>query len=317
MRILVFGLGALGTVYACLLKKAGHHVIGLGRPDLATILESEPLTVHGIWGQHLAHLDQVITDLDQLTPGESALDLVIVAVKSHATAAVAAALAPIVGPQTLVLLTQNGYGNYETALQSLPAHQLIASRVIFGAEVTHPATSQVTVMADDVIIGSPHNLIDPARLEAIASACRQAGIPTRVSADVMQYIWGKIIYNSVLNSLGAILEVTYGELAADPDSRALLITMVREIFAVMDAMNARTLWPDADAYLDDFFTKMVPSTKAHYPSMLQDLQRQRRTEIDALTGAMVRLGQAHHVSTPVLETITLLVKAKEALALSS
>ncbi|OPX86494.1 MAG: 2-dehydropantoate 2-reductase [Pelotomaculum sp. PtaB.Bin104] len=314
MNILIFGLGALGTVYACLLKEKGHRVTGLAKKPVQEAVREHGVSVTGIWGEHQAMLDEVATGLDKLSVAQ--FDLIIVTVKSYDTEKAAAAIARVLTPATYMVLAQNGYGNFETAAKYIPAHRLILGRVIFGAETTGLGRSKVTVIADDVILGSPDRLIDHRQVEEIVSVCREAGIPTRYSDQVMKYVWGKIIYNSALNSLGAILEVNYGKLAEVEYSRKLMEGVIREIFAVLDRTGQEMLWPDAQAYIKDFYEKLVPPTALHHPSMLQDIQRGRRTEIDALNGAVVEMGRKHGVSTPVNEVIVALVKAKETMSLS-
>jgi 2-dehydropantoate 2-reductase len=127
----------------------------------------------------------------------------------------------------------------------------------------------------------------------------------------MKFVWGKIIYNSALNPLGAILEVPYGKLAENDHTRELMNSIIDEIFEVLAALNQKTLWPDADTYRKAFYSQMVPTTALHHASMLQDIQRGRRTEIDALNGAVVKLGEQYHVDTPVNKVIVSLLKSKE------
>lgn len=313
MKILIAGLGALGTVFACLLQKQGHQVAGLDRKPVVEVVNNQGVRVTGIWGEHACHLDQAVSDVEQLQGGD--FDLVIVTVKSFDTREVAAQTGKVLGAKTCVILAQNGYGNYEAAAEHIAPEKLLLGRVIFGAETVKPGVSRVTVCADDVILGSPGNLTGYKKVEEIAEILTEAGIPTRASNRVMKFVWGKIIYNSALNSLGAVLEVNYGKLAEMEPSRELMNSIVREIFAVLRAMQEETLWPDAEAYLKDFYEKLVPVTAAHHASMLQDIQRGRRTEIDFLNGAVADLGRRYGVATPVNEAITKLVKAKEKLAL--
>lgn len=309
MKIMVMGIGALGTVYSCLLKEQGHYVVGLDREEIANIIKANGVKVSGIWGDHHSYLDQVVTSAEQLETRD--LDLIIVTVKSFDTAAVAAGLKHLLGDHTYLLLAQNGYGNYEAAAQYIPKDRLILGRVIFGSETVSPGVARVTVIADDVRIGSPEQLIPLSVLEEMADVFSQAGIPTQAAPEIMKFVWGKIIYNSALNPLGAILEVNYGRLAEDQHSHALMDHIIMEIFEVLKALKQETFWPDAQAYMKDFYSQMVPSTAGHHASMLQDIQRGRRTEIDALNGAIIELGKSLQVSTPVNETITRLIKFKE------
>jgi 2-dehydropantoate 2-reductase len=309
VKILVFGLGALGTVYSCLLQEQGHQVSGLDREEVVNAVREQGIRVQGIWGEHRAHLDKILTAVEQIAGDD--FDLLILTVKSYETAEAAKQIARFISPQTYILLAQNGYGNFEAAAQSISPDRLILGRVIFGAETTEPGASKVTVIADDVIIGSPANLVDSQVLENFSQAFNAAGIPTRTSAEVMKFVWGKIIYNSALNPLGAILEVPYGKLAENMHTRELMDSIITEIFAVLAAYGQETPWPDADAYRQAFYGQMIPTTALHHASMLQDIQLGRRTEIEALNGAVVRLGRDYGVPTPVNAIITAMLKAKE------
>ena len=312
MKVLVFGLGALGTVYSCLLKKAGHEVVGLDREIVVNKIRTNGLKVEGIWGEHQTGLDKLAINISELE-GEK-FDLLILTVKSYETEEVVRQIKGLVNPDTYLLLAQNGYGNYEAAARHIPEDRIILGRVIFGAETIDWGQSRVTVIADDVLLGSPTHLIDPAILEELAANFSAAGIPTRASEEVMQYVWAKIIYNSALNPLGAILEVAYGQLAANVNSKKIMDAIIEEIFAVLKAIGQPTPWADAKTYRQAFYSQMVPPTEQHHASMLQDIQRGRRTEIDALNGAVVVLGHAHGVKTPVNETVVSVLKAKEALS---
>lgn len=311
MRVLLFGLGALGTVYSCLLKKMGHEITGLDREPVVEAIRKNGVRVEGIWGDHQAHPDKLVTSIAEIE--NEKFDLVILTVKSYETREVAQQIKKLVGPDTYLILAQNGYGNYEAAAEYIPEERIILGRVIFGAETLEWGHSRVTVIADDVLFGSPAHLIELNILEDLALMFNQAGIPTRASEEVMQYVWAKIIYNSALNPLGAILEVPYGQLAADPNSKGLMDAIIEEIFAVLTAIGQQTPWVDAAAYKEAFYGQMVPSTVLHHASMLQDIQRGRRTEIAALNGAVIDLGKASGVNTPVNEVIVSMLKAKEAL----
>ncbi len=311
MKILVFGLGALGTVYSCLLQQQGHEITGVDHEPVVKAIQQHGVQVKGIWGEHKAVLNQVVSSLDELK--EQDFDIIIISVKSYETDEVARQLRNIISANTYLVLAQNGYGNFETASRYIPPQQIILGRVIFGSETISAGEAMVTVIADDVILGSPDNLIDMELLQQFAEIFSRAGIPTRASSDIMRYVWGKIIYNSALNPLGAILEVPYGKLAEISYSKDLMDQVIEEIFSVLKASHQSTMWENAAAYRKDFYAQLVPVTAAHHASMLQDIQRGRKTEIDSLNGAVVELGRKYGIDTPVNKYITLMLKAKEAM----
>jgi 2-dehydropantoate 2-reductase len=310
MKVLIVGLGALGTVHACLLKESGHTVHALTKDKYLSSLWHRKVAVSGIWGGHEAVLDGIAASIEPLQA--TAFDLIILTVKSFDTARTIEQIRPLVGQDTLVLCAQNGYGNYETVAAVVgPEHALLA-RVIFGAKLLGPGTAEVTVIADATRIGQPQQAVPRAQIEAIASAIDHAGIPAAYAEDITAILWDKILYNAALNPLGAILECSYGQLAESPDARAVMDRMIDEIFAVCLASGIPLHWSSPNGYRDHFYTKLVPPTAAHYPSMYHDLKACKRIEIDALNGAVVRLARENGVAVPVNETIVRLMLAKAA-----
>jgi 2-dehydropantoate 2-reductase len=310
--ILVTGLGALGTVFATMLNKAGHTVHALTRDKYLSVLADRRTRVTGIWGEHEVQLDGIHSTIDPVK--KLSFDLIIITVKSYDTASAIEQVRPLVGMKTLVIVAQNGYGNYETIAAIAGKEHTLLARVIFGVKLSAPGRAEVTVIADDVRIGQPHNAVDPDRIKAVASAINAAGIPTSYAENVAAILWDKILYNAALNPLGAVLECTYGQLAEDPGTRLIMDRIIDEIFLVAQAHGITLNWMSPAEYRKHFYAKLVPPTAKHFPSMYYDVKAGKRLEIDALNGAIVRLAQEKGVSVPVNETITLLIKAKELLA---
>ncbi len=311
MHILVVGLGALGIAFATLLKKAGHRVHGLTKEKYLPALAGEMLHLSGIWGDHEALLDGIYADIQPLTHEKP--DLIILTVKSFDTESTVHSIAALVGAQTLVMAAQNGYGNYETVVRIVGKEHALLARIIFGAKVVGVGRSEVTGIADAVRIGQPEGAVPEGTIIKVAEAINDAGIPAAHSPDVYGILWDKILYNCALNPLGAMLECSYGRLADDEGIRQVMNAMIREIFDVAKAHHITLRWSSADEYIKHFYERLVPPTRQHFPSTYHDLKAGKKLEIDALTGAIVRLGREKAVPTPVNETITNLIRAKERL----
>ena len=310
--ILVTGLGALGTVFATMLKKAGHTVHALTRDKYLSSLADRRTRVTGIWGEHESKLDGIHASIDPLR--NISFDLILLTVKSYDTASAIEQVRPLVGKDTLVIVAQNGYGNYESVAATVGKEHALLARVIFGVKLPVPGRAEVTVIADDVRIGQPDNAVDPGRIKAIAAAINAAGIPTSYAENVAAILWDKILYNAALNPLGAVLECTYGQLAENPGTRLIMDRIIDEIFLVAQAHSMLLNWKTPGEYREHFYTKLVPPTAKHFPSMYYDVKAGKRLEIDALNGAIVRLAHEKGISVPVNDTITLLIKSKEKIA---
>jgi 2-dehydropantoate 2-reductase len=274
MNILIVGLGALGTVHACLLENAGHRVHALIKVPHRDALRDRTVRVTGIWGDHEAVLDGLHSAIGPLQ-GE-AFDLIILTVKSYDTAAAIGQVSPLVGKDTLVLVAQNGYGNYETVAAAVGREHTLLSRVIFGVKLQAPGRAEVTVIADATRIGQPDRAVAWERIQAVADAVNGAGIPAAAAENITAILWDKILYNCALNPLGALLECTYGQLAERVDTRTLMEAIIGEIFLAADAHAIPLNWKTADDYLNHFYSRLVPPTAGHYPSGLSLKQAGRR-----------------------------------------
>ncbi len=314
MNVLVFGLGALGTVFATCLKSAGHTVYAFIKKEYLKNFTSKKLKITGIFGEKEAEIDNFFNEPKDLK--KISLDLIILCVKAFDTEKAIYQIKEFIKPDTLILLAQNGYGNYEIASKVLGKEKVILGRVIFGARVIEPGLAEVTVIADDVVIGQPEKAIDKTILENIASMLTNSGIPTRVSEDVYAILWDKILYNSALNPLGALLECSYGDLANMEETRWIMDRIIEEIFDVAKASDIKLKWKSSEEYKKVFYEKLIPPTAKHFPSMYYDIKSGKRTEIDALNGAIVELAKKAGLKADVNRIITSLIKAKERLALT-
>lgn len=221
---------------------------------------------------------------------------------------------PLVGRDTLVIIAQNGYGNYETVSGVVGRDRTLLARIIFGAKLHAAGQAEVTVIADYVRMGQPHGAVDSERIQEIAALFTAAGIPTAYAENVYAIHWDKILYNAALNALGAVLECTYGQLAENAGTHRIMDAIIDEIFLAAHAHRITLNWTSPEEYRNHFYTYLVPPTARHFPSMYYDVKAGKRLEIDALNGAIVKLAREKGISVPVNETITGLIKAKEALA---
>lgn len=313
-RILIAGAGALGSVYGCFLRRAGYAVSLLGRSAHLDAVAAAGLHIEGLWGEHHASGFALLTDA---TRAADSFDAILISVKTYDTGTVARAVAPLLARDGVAISLQNGLGNVEQIAEQVGWERTLAARVIFGAEQVAPGRVRVTVYADPVLIGVWHDRHGP-HLEWAARTWAErlaaAAIPAAYCADIKAALWGKVLYNAALNPLSALLGVHYGALADDADTRAIMDAVFDEIYAVAAAEGVRLPSPSATAYRAEFYGRLVPSTCNHRSSMLQDLERGRRTEIDAINGEVSRRGRTHSIATPVNDVLTHLVHARQTVA---
>jgi len=315
MRVLVIGGGSVGLGIASCLLKSGCEVDIVGRKATCERLRVQGLVRTGIFGEYRSAPGTFAAHggIDRVPPG--AYDYLLVCTKAHDSEPVARELAAhggLVSAETRIVLFQNGYGNYEVFSSFFPARQVFVARVITGFHLMAKNRVEITVHAAPIRVGS----FLPSRSDEVADLClmiSQGGIPTEVSQGINKDLWAKILYNAMLNPLGAIFGVPYGALGESEHGRAMLEGIAAEGFAVMEASGHATHWANVEAFLEAFYGDMLPPTAQHESSMLQSIRSQRRTEIDALNGAIVALGEQCGVPTPFNETITHLIKFLEAM----
>jgi 2-dehydropantoate 2-reductase len=309
MKILVMGAGAVGSAAGGFMAKAGHAVTLIGRADHMDAVRENGLRITGIWGDHIvSNLDARIAP-DGLEAG--AFDLVIIAVKSYDTAAAIEAAAPLLDENTLVCAYQNGLGNAEIIADRAGWERTIGARVIYGVRIPEPGHADITVIASPTALGVYHPDAPAARVRAIAEAMNDAGLPTVYTDRIATVLWSKVAYNCALNPLSALLNTPYGVLAHTEETRRTIEEVITELYAVGHAMGIELEPASAEEYVAHFFDDLLPPTAAHYASMREDLLRGRRTEIDALNGAVVQFGAEHGAATPVNSLLTRLIHARE------
>jgi 2-dehydropantoate 2-reductase len=305
MRYLVMGAGALGSVFGGLLHHSGQSVAFIGRGVHFAQIITQGLTIDGIWGEF-----QVGALVPQSDSADQ-YDVILLCVKSFDTQEACRRVRGLLAPAGLIVSVQNGLGNLEIIAQEFGAERTLGARVIFGAQIIRPGLARVTVYAEPVLVGamapgSPH----PA-LGLLAADLNRAGIPALQVNNILTHLWGKVLYNCALNPLGAILGVPYGALGDHPQTRELMRLIIEEIYQVAGAQQVSLTQADAAAYFKFFMENLVPATAGHWPSMWQDLKAGRRTEIEALNGAICRFGAAAGVPTPYNDAISRLVRFLE------
>ena len=307
--VLVAGAGAVGSVFGALLSRAGAPVTLLGREAHVRAVAERGLAVDGLFGAHRVPMAASVSDVARLT---GPYDAILLSVKSWDTRSVVPLVAPLLAPDGVMICLQNGLGNVEAAAAVVGASRVLGARVIFGAEVPEPGRVRVTVYADPVLVGAPDptdRVLDGAARHW-AARFDAAGIPSRHTERLTAELWAKLFYNAALNPLGALLGVPYGRLAETDDTRAVMDAVIDEAFGVARAAGVALAWGTPMEYRQTFYGRLVPSTADHRSSMLQDLERGRPTEIDAINGYVASRAATGGMAAPVNATLTRLIRAR-------
>jgi 2-dehydropantoate 2-reductase len=302
VKIAVIGCGAMGSVYAGLLAGAGHEVWAVDSwREHVDAIRAKGLRVEGASGDRTVRVNATTSAADA-----GRCDLVIIATKARDVEAAARSAQAIVGPQTLILSIQNGLGGPDKAAAILGRERLAVGVVGgFGASIRGPGHAHHNGM-ELVRLGELAGPITP-RLEAVAEVWRAGGFKVKCFGDIDQLVWEKLICNVCFSGTCAVTERTVGEVMEDPDAFAVASGCAAEAYAVARKRAIKLGFDDVVAYVRDFGSK-IPNAR---PSMLLDLMAKRRSEIDAINGAIPPAAKAVGLAAPYNEVIAGLVRAKE------
>ncbi len=294
-NILIVGTGALATLFAWRFARTGHHptLLGQWQPGVQALREKGARMVDAR-GEEQAIPVQVVEHADECANVRHALVLV----KSWQTQRAAAELVRCLAPDGLVVTLQNGLGNYEILSEALGTDRVALGSTTTGATLLGPGLVKPAGDGAVSIEARP-------RIEPIETALRSSGFRVEIVKDAKSLVWTKLVINSAINPLTALLGVPNGELLRRPAARALMRALAEETAAVAAAEGVQLGFADAAAMVEDVARK----TASNYSSMLQDIRRGAPTEIDAICGAVTRAGERDGVPTPINKACWKLIEA--------
>lgn len=302
MRVIVLGSGAMGCLFGAAFHRAGHAV-----------------TLADVNAAHVAAINADGLELDlrsgvERLPIRAALpadvrevaDLVLVFTKTFHTQSALSGVAAAIGPQTHLLSLQNGLGNDRRLAGFVSDDRVMVGASMLPSDLVGPG--RIRSHGEGYSKLYPAFGGDPAFAAEVATALTAGGLETVLDPRIHEVIWSKAIFNATMNPLCALTRRTPGFLGAHPESRATITAAVNEGVA---AAHACGVMVDPQP-IHDLTEVSMTDHADHEPSMLQDLHAKRRTEVDAINGAIVTAAKEAGVAAPVLETLWHLVKLEEA-----
>jgi 2-dehydropantoate 2-reductase len=295
MRVLIFGAGALGSLIGALLSKR-NEVTLVGRRGHMSSIQAEGLRISG-HTEMLARPSAVerVEDL-------SGYDYVFLTVKSYDTRSAMKSLAKLPGLSTVVTM-QNGLGNLETI--GGYANNVIGGTTSHGATLRGPG-DVVHAGVGDTVAGI-YKGDSRESLDSLTGELTACGMRTDVTENLRGEVWTKAIVNAGINPLTAILGARNGYLLENPEVTGMLEAVCLEAIEV--ATTCEIPLPEDD--LVERTKRVARMTAQNMSSMLQDVVRRRKTEIDSITGEIVRRGNDRGVPTPLNSALLAVVKGME------
>jgi 2-dehydropantoate 2-reductase len=290
MRIAVMGSGGLGGYFGGLLARGGAEVVFIARGAHLEAMRRDGLRIEG--GPDPFRLQHVrATD----NPGEiGPVDLVMVCVKLWDTEAALEQMQPLVGPKTAVVSFQNGVLKDSYLRAACDESHLIGGVAYVATSVSAPGVITRTGPLQRLIFGEFDGRASP-RVETFHSAAVAGGIDAEVSSDIGRAIWEKFVFLVGLSATTTTMRVPIGPVRENPQARALLLDLMREVVAVGRAHGVPLPEDYAERRLE-FADGVSPDMTS---SMHHDLERGNRLEVPWLSGGVVELGKQASVNTPL------------------
>jgi 2-dehydropantoate 2-reductase len=310
MNIAIIGAGAIGGHIAARLAAAGESVTVVARGEHLKAIRERGLMLREGGEEIVARVEATDRIADVRRP-----DLVVLGVKAHQLAPIAADVASILAPETMLLTTQNGIpwwyffkhgGPYEGhRLESVDPGGVIAGHLPVDAVIAAIIYQAAEIESPGVIHHVEGNRLPlaeidgskSARVAALAELFARAGFKSPVLSDVRTEIWTKLWGNLTFNPISALSRANLDDICRFPPTRALAAAMMREAQSVGEAFGIRF------RLAIDKRIAGAESIGPHKTSMLQDIEHGRRTEIDALLGSVIELARLANVETPHLDAI--------------
>jgi len=315
MRFLIAGAGAIGAYIGARMTQAGFDVTLFARGPHLHAMQKHGVRVKSRKGDFVAR-PKIAGSLEEVGP----VEVVFLGVKAHGLPQLAPHLRPVLGPETTVVSTQNGIpwwyfqgfgGEWEgiriervdpggVISSAIDAHRVVGSIVYFATEIAAPGVIQ-HIEGDRITLGEPSGMRSD-RCRTIAEALIASGLRCPVTMRIRQEIWVKLLGNASLNPVSALTRATLGEILRDSEVRSLIRNIMREVEAV-----SHKLGMELPVTVDQ---RIAGAEKVgeHKTSMLQDIEAGRPTELEALVGAVVELGE--RVGLPMSYTRTVYSCAK-------
>jgi len=290
MNVAVIGAGGVGGLLAALLARMGHDVAILARGEALAAIRARGIVARTAKDETIEVAVRASDDAAEL----GRADVVLVAVKAWQVEAMAPRLAPLVGEGTLVVPLQNGVDAADTLAKSLGTAAVTGGLCHMLSWIESPGVIRAIGAPPSVTVG-PRDPSQRARIDALVTALRAAGVHTVVPDDVNVALWEKFIFLEPFGAVGAVTRSPVATVRTTASSRALLIGAAREVEAVGRARGV--------AIPDDAVARAiqrVESLPADATASLQrDLEAGRPSELADLTGAVVRHAEATGTPTPI------------------
>ncbi len=299
MKTGIAGAGALGSLFAYKLYQSGiHPVIYEKNENTASAL------VNGLFFEDSDGIKNKI-NIKEISSSPSILkncDTIFLFIKSYATEDVMKSISPLISPDTIIVTLQNGLGNFDIISRYIPVKNILYGTTTTGATKTSPDTVRFGG-AGTITLGGE----DKSRLQGVTDILLKADFSVTQTDEPERTVWEKAVINAAINPLGALLKVSNGKLEENNETREIMKNIIDEAVRTAGAYGINL---DKNVMIETTMT-VCKNTYNNLCSMLQDINEQRKTEINSINGKIADFGERKGLQLPVNRTITGLVKSLE------
>ena len=304
MKIAVIGAGAMGSIYASFLAQSNNDVLAIDLlEDHIKAINTNGLRVSGFSGDKTVKNIKVSKDINDA----KGYELFIIATKAAGVGPVASKLSKVVSKDSIILTIQNGLGAGERIASFMPTDNILLGVAQgFGASMIGPGHAHHNNMSM-IRIGEMNGGITQ-RLENLVQLWCDAGFNAKSFEDIEQLIWEKFVCNVAWSGSCSVFKKTLGQVMENEDMFNIAKGCALEARKMGDLRKVNFTFDDTVDYITEFGKKLLNSK----PSMLQDVEAKRLSEIDAINGMVVTLGKEHNIETPYNTAVSSIIKAQEA-----
>ncbi|HEY3310301.1 MAG TPA: 2-dehydropantoate 2-reductase [Anaerolineales bacterium] len=294
MKIAILGSGGVGGYYGGLLAMQGHEVVFVARGAHYQALRQNGLQVRSIHGD-FSVVPVKVTD-DPAGIGEN--DLILFCVKSYDTDASAQKIKAVTGANTSVLSLQNGIDAAERIGKVIGMEHVLGGATWISSAIDAPGHIKQVSDFRRIVFGELDGSLSP-RVQAIFEAFKATGVTVEISRDILTLLWTKYVFISSASSFGGLTRLPMGDWRNVPETRAMVVSLMKEVKAVGSAHGARL-----EADVVEKSLAFMDAAAAHIKASMQlDVESGRQFELESMVGAIGRKGREVGVPTPTADAI--------------
>jgi 2-dehydropantoate 2-reductase len=296
--ISIMGAGAMGAFYASKFSDMDENCISL----MASGGRAERLQKEGIVVNKKHYLLPVIKPGDSVPPA----DLIIVAVKNHHLQDAVQDMGNRIGEKTVILSVMNGIDS-EEQIGAMYGMDKVLYAVAVGIDALREGNSMTYTTQGTLFFGEARNTTITDRVRRLQNLFDRAGIVYETPDDMIRILWWKFMINVGINQTSAVMRAPYGVFQTSQEARDVMDSAMREVIAIAEAAKIRISGEDIENWYS-FLSQLSPDGKT---SMLQDVEAERKTEVEMFSGKMIELGKFYGIPTPVNQTLYRIIKVIE------